>query len=366
MKIVCNECMKTFNYPLEQINHRHENLELDLVPPNFWSIEDYLPEFEITISDEGKIIAPKVNKSTIFQPGNTPFICISENVYIKDESENPTGSFKDRGMETMMNEILLHKKDKVAVVSCGSGAISTIKYAKEFGIHSIVFVHKEIEDINLKLISNADEVHSSDNFIKSYEEFMEFCIENKDTVYWGFLNANISYMLGLRTLAYEIIRDLKDVPDIVVIPCGSGMNIVAQNLAFREMYHKGIISKIPKIAIVEIEGGNPIKQGFEAGNSSMLHVIENPVNSKTILSNDTCFNYRKICDIVKRKEGFFVSVNDYEIDEFIRANPEYEKKYDYTSLAVMPALQKCIASHKGKKIVTVITCKNRAGGSSYE
>jgi len=366
MKIVCNVCKKTFEYPLEQISHRHEDIELDLVPPNFWSIEDYLPEFEIKFSDKGKIIAPKIWKSTCLKSGNTPLICLGENVYIKDESKNPTGSFKDRGMETMMNEILLHKKNKVAVVSCGSGAISTIKYAREFGINSIAFVHKAIEKSNLNLISNADEVYYSESFIKSYEDFMRFCITNKDSVYWGFLNTNISYMLGLRTLAYEIVRDLKEVPDVVVIPCGSGMNIVAQNLAFREMYDRKIISKMPKIAIVEIEGGNPIEQGFKSGNDSMLHIIHEPVVSKTILSNDTCFNYKKIYDIVKRGEGFFVSVSDEEINEFIKENLEYEKVYDYTSLAVMPALQKCVTFDKRQKVVAIITCKNRTGGNLYE
>jgi len=364
MKFVCDICKKTFDYPIEQISHRHEGLELDLVPPNFWSIENYLPEFEIKFSKEGKLITPKLRKYSQLKSGNTPLIHIEDNVYIKDESKNPTGSFKDRGMEFMMNEILLHEKDKVAVVSCGSGAISTIKYAKEYGIKSIVFIHKGIESNNLKLISNADEVFYSENFVKSYEDYMKFCIENMDLVFWGFLNTNVSYMLGLRTLAYEIVKDLKKVPDIVVIPCGSGMNILAQNLAFREMYNKRIISKMPKIAIVEIKGGNPIEQGYEAKNDGMLHVISNPVASKTILSNDTCFNYRKIYDIVKRGEGFFVSVTDEEIDDYIKENPEYEKAYDYTSLAVMPALQKCVSCYKNQTVVAVITCKNRTGGKS--
>jgi len=366
MKIICKLCGKVFDYPVEQITHRHKEVELDLVPPNFWGVKDYLSEFSIDFGDFGQVITPKGVKKSTLSSGNTPLICLSENVYIKDESLNPTGSFKDRGMETLMNEVLMHTKNKIAVVSCGSGAISVIRYAKEYGIKSLVFVHKSIDESSKRIISLADEVFYSENFIKSYEDYMKYCLENTSNVFWGFLNTNISYMLGLRTLAYEIVSDLKDTPDIVIIPCGSGMNIVAQNLAFKEMYKRKIISKIPKIAIVEIEGGNPIAQGASKQNASWLHVIEQPVESKTILSNDTCFNYRNIYQIVERGEAFFVSVKDSEIDHFISRNPEYAKKYDYTSLAVMPVVNRLMERRTGEKIVAVITCKNRKGGIIYE
>lgn len=366
MKLICKLCGKVFDYPVEQITHRHKEVELDLVPPNFWGVKDYLSEFSIDFGDFGQVITPKGVKKSTLSSGNTPLICLSKNAYIKDESLNPTGSFKDRGMETLMNEVLMHKKNKIAVVSCGSGAISTIRYAKEYGIKSLVFVHKSIDETSKKIISQADEVFYSENFIKSYEDYMKYCLENDSDVFWGFLNTNISYMLGLRTLAYEIVRDLKDTPDVIVLPCGSGMNIVAQDLAFKEMYERKIISKMPKIAIVEIEGGNPIAQGVASQNNSWLHVIKEPVDSKTILSNDTCFNYKNIYEMVERGEGFFVSVNDSEIEHFICQNPEYAGKYDYTSLAVMPAINRLMEGNFSGKIVAVITCKNRNGGTIYE
>lgn len=364
MKLVCGICKKQFSYPMEQINHRHSDIELDLVPPNFWIIKDYFPEFEIKFLN-GEIILPKVQKETKNKAKNTPIIRYSENVYLKDESVNPTGSFKDRGMENFMNEILMHKKREVAVVSCGSGAISIIHYAKEYGIKSIVFVHSGVDDFSLQQIKNADEVFYSDTFVKSYEDFMEYSLEQKE-VFWGFLNTNVSYMLGLRSMAYEIIRDMKEVPDTVIIPCGSGMNIIAQNLAFREMYNAGIISKIPKIGVVEIIGGNPIKQGFENGIENYLYVIENPVSSKTILSNDTCFNYRKIYDVASRNEAFFISVNDAQIDSFIVMHPEFMAKYDYTSISAMAATEEYIKYNRNDIVVTVLTCKNRNGGILYE
>lgn len=362
MKLICEICGKEFSYPTEQINHRHEEYELDAVPPDFWRVKDYIPKFEIKLSN-GELVIPKVAVESRLKALNTPLIEYLPNVYLKDESVNPTGSFKDRGMENLMNEVLMHGKDKIAVVSCGSGAISAIRYAREYGIKSLVFVHKGVSKSSLKLIQNADEIFYSETFVKSYEDFMRYSLEHKD-VFWGFLNTNVSYMLGLRTMAYEIIRDMKSIPDVVIIPCGSGMDIVAQNLAFREMYNAGVIPKIPKIGVVEIEGGNPIKQGYEKGVADYLYIIDEPVYSKTILSNDTCFNYKKVYDMVNRNEAFFISVSDAQIDDFILKHREFEAKYDYTSLSAMAALE--AYGNKEDTIVVVLTCKNRNGGSYYE
>ncbi len=359
MKVICDICKREFDYPVEQMHHRHRDVELDLVPPNFWGIKDYLPEFEIKISEDGKVILPKVKKVYKFKAGNTPLIQYLPNVFLKDESVNPTGSFKDRGMDNIMNEILMHGKDKVSVVSCGSGAIAIINYAKEYGIKSLAFIHEGISKASLELISNADEVFYSSTFIKSYEDFMQYSLKHSSDVFCGFLNTNISYMLGLRSMSYEVVCDLGYAPDTVFIPCGSGMDILAQNLAFREMYDAGVISKIPKIGVVELAGGNPIEQGYAKGVNDYLYVIDEPIESKTILSNDTCFNYKKIFDMVSRNEAFFVSVSDYEIDDFILTHPDFERKYDYTSLSVMAAVKKYGRHNDDETIVAVITCKNR-------
>lgn len=364
MKLVCSICKKEMEYPFEQINHRHEDTELDLVPVNFWEIKEWRLDFEIKFSDEGRIVPFRVKRETKFKAVNTPFIHYKKNVYLKDESVNPTGSFKDRGMENLMNEVIASGKDTMTLVSCGSGAIASIFYAREFGIKTIVFVHKNISKSSLDQIKNADKVVYSEDFVKSYEDFMKYSMEHKE-IFWGFLNTNISYMLGLRTISYEIIRDLDKVPDVIIIPCGSGMNIVAQNFALREMYEAGVISKIPKIGVVEIEGGNPIKQGYEKHEDSFLNVID-PVDSKTILSNDTCFNYKKIYTMACHNEAFFISVTDEQIDEFVESHPEFEAKYDYTSLSAMAALEEYKGNNQSETIVVVLTCINRNGGNYYE
>lgn len=359
MEVYCEICKKNFKYPFEQIKHRHVEYELDLVPPNYWRIKDTISdEFKITIQDS-RVIRPETWNRTDLKAGNTPLFKHSYNVYVKDESCNPLGSFKDRGMDCLMHEVKKCGKDKIAVVSCGSGAISVVNYAKQYGIESYVFVHKGISKDSLALLSKADNIFFSANFIESYIDYMKYSLSHTD-VFWGFLNTNLSYMIGLRSMAYEIVANLGKAPDTVFIPCGSGMDIIAQNFAFNEMYRNGIINKIPKIGIVEITGGNPISQGYKKGiKDYSLYVIENPVDSKTILSNDTCFNYKGICDIVSKEEGFFTSVSDAEIDDFLCENAEYGKKYDYSSLSAMAAYKK-YNKKADELIVIVMTSENRS------
>ena len=177
MKIICEICGKVYNYPIEQMSHRHKEVEMDLVPPNFWRIEDYSSKFGISFLSSGELVLPKVLVRSKYKVGNTPLIQYASNVFLKDESTNPTGSFKDRGMENLMNEILMHGKKEVSFVSCGSGAISTIFFAKEFGIKSLAFVHKGVDKSSLDLISKADYIYYSESFIKSYENFMKFSLE---------------------------------------------------------------------------------------------------------------------------------------------------------------------------------------------
>jgi len=362
MKIRCQVCNKEFEYPYEQIKHRHAELELDLVPPNFWSL--IAEKNDLRDSNSSLLKYPKIVKRTSKDVGNTPLFKYTENVYLKDESKNPTGSFKDRGMENIMNDVINFGKKEIATVSCGSGAIALVNYAKEFGIKSHVFIHKNVAESSLKAIEKADEIHFSETFISSYTDYMKYSLENIDTCYFGFLNTNIAYMLGLGTLSYEIIRDLKNIPDIILIPSGSGMNIISQNFALRQMYYNGIIDKLPKIGIVELRGGNPIEIGYKKNVKEWLYIIDNPVESKTILSNDTCFNYKKIVDIVDRGEAFFLSVSDEEIDNYIQNDKnDFKEKYDYTSISVMAALKKYLSNNiNNKTIVAIITCKNRDGG----
>jgi threonine synthase len=343
LKIKCDICDKKFDYPYEINLHKHRNLELDGVPVNFWTPIDYIENinFEIKKNENGifkyENFFPAINKKLTLFEGNTKLKKISKNVYIKDESSNPTGSFKDRGMPLLMNEAIFHNKEEVAIVSTGNAAISLIEYAKLYNLKSTVFVPSNIIDSKKEKLSNADKIIYSDNIIDSFINFSKYCDLNS-SVFNGYLSSNISYMIGLKTIYYEIFYQLGEKePDYIFVPCASGSNVLACYYSWNDLLKKGLIKKIPKIVIVQIDGGNPIEQGFKNQCKNSLYIIDNPTNSKSLLSTDTCFNYFKIYDILENNHAETISITDEEMENYILKN---NLNYDFNSISVFVAYEK--------------------------
>lgn len=359
MKIKCDVCNSVYQFPIEVNRHKHKEMELDGVPCNFWTLID--DKFSLLINNEKqgtfrfKDLYPNVIKELSLNEGNTPLIKYKKNLFFKEENKNPTGSFKDRGMPFLMNEVLYHKKNSIAICSTGNAAVSLVKYAKLYGIESIIFVPKDIDESKRKMLAAANYIIYSNDIIKSFEDCINYC-NNNENVFNGFLSTNQSYLLGLETMSYEIYIQLNNkVPDYIIIPCASGGNVISQYNAWSKMLRNKIISKLPKIVIVQIDGGNPIEKGYNSNKSDELYVIDNPVDSKTILSCDTCFNYFKIYNIIEENVGITVSVSDGDIECL---SNDLKEKYEYTSLASIAAFNK-IRIKENEICVAIMTAKNK-------
>lgn len=70
--------------------------------------------------------------------------------------------------------------------------------------------------------------------------------------------------------------------------------------------------------------------------------------------------------MAKRNEAFFISICDDQIDSFIHDHPDFEARYDYTSISAMAAVKEYLGANNNETVVAVLTCKNRNGGNSYE
>lgn len=373
MKVICDVCKQEYECFSDVIKHRHIEYELNGVPCNFWSVirNDLQPEmFEPVTSNSGVFkyenLFPKIPVKLSLNEGDTPLYEIDANVLIKDESRNPTGSFKDRGMPLLMNEVLINNKLIVATVSTGNAAISMAKYSKLFDIKTFLFISKDTEKSKLDYLSNLSiELFFSENLIYSFEDYFAFCRRNSE-VYTGYLSANPSYLLGLETLSYEMYFQLKKkAPDYILIPCASGSNIVAQYNAWANLYRNKLTHKIPIILIIQIVGGNPIELGFLNKKYDELYVINDPVHSKSILSSDTCFNYYKAIEILRLGYAQTISVTDRDIDNFTDDIVfQHCENFDYSSLSVFAAYKKYRDKlKKDEKVVLIITSGRR---NSYE
>jgi threonine synthase len=323
-KIICDHCSLEYKYPLGMSQHFHEELEIGGVPMNIWT-----PHYKI--EENFLFKKPKTKLSKIEDKS------INAQLFLKDESTNPTQSFKDRGMPNLIEDVIKSRKKKVAIPSTGNAAISLSYYARKKGIESIVFIPENTPNSKKSLLSKSTIIEDVD-LIESFEHFIREC--KKDTsIYNGFPVINIPYMMGVREIAYEIYMQLNEkIPDWIIIPVGSGGNIVSQHMGFSDIYKMGLINKMPRFVSVQVSGADPITQGYISGSDEVI-ILDDIIDSKAeAIASDTSFNYYKIMNILDSSNGIAVSVSDSEIDR-VREVPLLSH-LEYSSLSVYAAVNK--------------------------
>jgi len=359
--LVCNECGYSGNYPEAGYFHEHPELEIGGVPMNIWK-PVYSKEKAVGLS--GLIRAP-LAKGISDGEGGTPLLKVEGiggergiSVYVKDEGENPTGSFKDRGMPYLVTDAMLSGKGSVAIPSTGNAAVSLAKYARRGGIKSIVFVPKGTEKAKIDALS-ADEIILKPDLIAAYEDFFRFCRERPD-VYNGFPASNIPYLEGLKSSAYEIFESLGNAPDWLVVPCGSGGNVLALARGFSDLKEAGKTDRLPRICPVQIAGADPITKGSLLGERKRAIIIDPMAESRAeAIASDTCFNYRLIMDALEASGGVPISVTDREIEAEIER--DLPKQFEFSSMAAYSAGRKVAEklASPGETVVLIGTGKRR-------
>lgn len=365
--LICDVCKKKFPFKKTTFpHHLHPELDIDGTPINFWSP---ICDFSDLEKKQSKVfleyIPNYLNNLKFFGEGNTKLYKnekLSEKykceVLIKDESSNPTGSFKDRGFPFLIADALQQGKKKIAIPSTGNAAISLCYYSRKNKLTPLIFIPETTSNNKKKIISQEAETIFDKDIIQSWNHFFSYCRENKN-IYNGFTVTNIPYQQGLKSIMYEIFWQLGNkIPDWIVIPCGSGGNLVSQYQACMDLYSLNLIKKFPKFVSVQIEGGDPLTIGYNKKQYKKAVVIDNIKMSKAEgIVSDTCFNYLKIMNILKQSKGMAVSVSDEEIDLF---DNKENKKFEYTSLSVLAALDKLKPFlRQEKKIVLILTAKRK-------
>jgi threonine synthase len=205
-----------------------------------------------------------------------------ERVWIKDEAQNPTGSFKDRGLclaITMAKELSVRK---VAIPSAGNAGGSLSAYAARAGIEAHVFMPRDTPMANqIEAQQYGAKLTLVDGLINDCGRIIA---EKKSAESWFDLSTlKEPYRVeGKKTMGYEIVEQLKfNLPDVIIYPTGGGTGLIGMWKAFQEMEELGWIgSKRPRMVSVQASGCAPIVRAFNAGQES----AEPWQNAQTIAS----------------------------------------------------------------------------------
>lgn len=233
-------------------------------------------------------------------------------LYLKHEGENPTGSFKDRGMTGGLTQARVLGVTRVACASTGNTSASLAAYAAFAGVEGIVFFQNK----HIALGKLAQAIAYGATCIQVNADFdrnMKLVREVADKLGIYVLNSVNPFRLeGQKTIMFETIQQLRwQVPDWIVCPGGNLGNSSAFGKALRELYRLGLIDRLPSLAIVQAEGANPLYRSFERGLDGLEPVQAETIATAIKIGNPV--NYAKAARALKWTEGVVEQVSDQEI-----------------------------------------------------
>ena len=188
-------------------------------------------------------------------------------LWIKDEAQNPTGSFKDRGLSMAISLAKEHGVKKVAIPSAGNAGGSLAAYAGRAGIEAHVFMPRDTP------LANQLEVRQYGAKLTLVDGLINDCgriiAERKSAEGWFDVSTlKEPYRVeGKKTMGYEIAEQLNwKLPDVIIYPTGGGTGLIGMWKAFQEMEEMAWIStKRPRMVSVQASGCAPIVKAFEEG-----------------------------------------------------------------------------------------------------
>jgi threonine synthase len=282
-------------------------------PLSIWRYSDLLPVTGTTRVD--------------LQAGFTPLIKAERlgeklglsNLYLKNDTVNPTGSFKDRVVSVALSAGIELGIKVASCASTGNLANSVAAHAAKAQMEAFVFIPADLEKV--KILATAVYGAHIIAIDGNYDDVNRLCAEiTSEEPDWGFANVNLRsfYSEGSKTLGFEIVEQLGwRFPDHVVVPVGSGSQLTKIDKAFRELYQVGLMETEPhvKISGAQPSGCSPVASAFIDGKDFIKPVKPQTVAKSLAIGNPADGPYA--LDVVRKTGGGFGSVTDDEILEAI-------------------------------------------------
>jgi threonine synthase len=263
--------------------------------------------------DDLIVSRPEGNTNLYRTPRLAKWAGVAE-LYLKHEGENPTGSFKDRGMTGGVTQARILGKTSVACASTGNTSASLAAYAAWCGIRGVVlFQNKQVAlgKLAQAVAYGATCIRVNADFDKNMALVRQLSSELDIYV----LNSVNPFRLeGQKTIMIETIQQLRwRVPDWIVVPGGNLGNSSAFGKALRELHDLGLIDRLPRLAIIQAEGANPLYQSYRRGLDRL-----DPIQAETLataIKIGSPVNYAKAVRALRWTDGVVAQVSDQQIME---------------------------------------------------
>ncbi len=326
MRLRCRNCGR--EYPLEplyvcefcfgplEVEYDYERLALEWPrerissgPRGMWRYRPLLPFTGDEPCDIGTGFTPLVRARNLGR------LLGLENLYLKNDSVNPTFSFKDRVVSVAISQARAFGFQVVGCASTGNLAASVAAHAARAGMSCFVFIPAGLE--RGKVVNTAVYGPHLITVRGNYDDVNRLCIEIADRYQWAFLNINLRpyYAEGSKTLAFEVAEQLGWViPHHVVVPIAGGSLLTKVDKGFRELIRLGWVEERDcRIHGAQAEGCAPVVRAFLEGKEEITPVRPRTVAKSLAIGNPADGYYA--LKTIRRTGGRGVAVTDEEIVE---------------------------------------------------
>ena len=236
-----------------------------------------------------------------------------ENLYVKYEGANPTGSFKDRGMTVGVSRARELGAKVVGCASTGNTSASLAAYASKAGIKCAVFLPSgkvAAGKLAQAMFFGAKVISIDGNF----DDALKLAREMAEERNLYLLNSINPYRPeGQKSVLFEIMDQLKyNVPDRIILPVGNAANIWAIYKACKELEEVGWIDKVPMLTGIQAEGAAPVAKAFAAKTKDYVPE-KNPETVATAIRIGSPVSGRKALHAIYDTGGYATTVSDAEI-----------------------------------------------------
>lgn len=264
----------------------------------------YFPDFDVP--DLGEGFTPLLEMPELADDSGADVI------YIKNESANPTWSFKDRGTAAGMRRALGLGYAAIGTVSSGNMGLSVAAYAARASLRAVVLVSEGIAAEKLSPIAQygADVIKVRGDYAELYDASLE--IGRAQGIY--FINSDEPFRVeGYKTLAYELCEQLQyDLPEYVVVPTSAGGHFRGIWKGFLEMQAAGLITRLPRMVCAQAAGCAPIAEAFQNGWEEIRRVAH-PQTIAAAIQNPYPPSGNAVLQILRAHAGLALAVTDEEL-----------------------------------------------------
>jgi threonine synthase len=280
-------------------------------------------------------------------------------LWIKNETANPTHSFKDRVVSVALARAQELGFETIACASTGNLANAVSAHAAAAGLPSYVFIPADLEEE--KILATGAYGTNVVAIRGNYDAVNRLCTELSAERPWAFVNVNVRpyYAEGSKTLAFETAEQLGwELPDRVIAPIASGSLFTKVARGFQEFIDADLLSgSVPTMCGAQAEGCSPVAQAFAAGTDVCRPVKPDTIAKSLAIGNPADGPYA--VELAQATGGVIESVTDEEIVAGIRLLAETTGIFTETAggvtTAVLAKLAEAGAIDANERVVAYIT-----------